>query len=309
MRAHLKHKHPGAGAILSVKSAEEMVEMQGHLEGVNVMVGMLSWDNGPTVSAESLQSIADECRRLDSVGARAEFMAVDNGSRDGSAASMGEVIHRGGTGFLLINDRNMGNSIARNAVIRQGLSRGAGYIAFVDGDIEVVPWSLYAMLKYLVDSNAGCLGANSASCTNVREKVDRDCAYIPESFIKADVRCAWTQYGVFRSDMFLEGIRFEERGPFGGPGWGMEDVDLYVQMKVAGYRCEYFSGMVYLHRDRNSSIPLLERDGVDPQEAYDSRKAYLVNKWMRVKEAQFIRSMDGRVPRKGYATGKSVAKA
>ena len=60
--------------------------------------------------------------------------------------------------------------------------------------------------------------------------------------------------------MFEQGIRCSEEGPFGLPGYGWEDRDLYMQMQQAGIN-QWVAGIntaigKYYHRI-NSSIKLM----------------------------------------------------
>jgi hypothetical protein len=87
---------------------------------------------------------------------------------------------------------------------------------------------------------------------------------------------------MFRREVFAEGVRFDEDGPFGGPGWGFEDNDLAFQMEVRGYRNQRFFGMTYLHRDAQSSIRIMRRLGIDARAAYRCRKQHVVDKWSSV---------------------------
>src|SRR3712207_4249018 len=64
---------------------------------------------------------------------------------------------------------------------------------------------------------------------------------------------AWTQYGLFRREVFAAGVRFDTNAPFDGAGWGFEDNDLAFQLEVKGFANQRFSGMTYLHRNVHSS--------------------------------------------------------
>lgn len=74
-------------------------------------------------------------------------------------------------------------------------------------------------------------------------------------------------------------MRFDESPPFDRPGWGCEDVDLAFQIHARGFYSQVFTGMTYLHRDVNSSIPRLRELGADPRADYDRRRRYVIEKW------------------------------
>src|SRR5262249_54985371 len=135
---------------------------------------------------------------------------------------------------FIYNDQNRGNSVARNQIIAFALQVGADYLLLMDGDIEAVPFSSMAMLRYMESAGRwlGCLGADSAACSSDREWTS-PCLYsVADCRVSSTSQVAWTQYGMFRVRVFEDGVRFDEGGPFGGPGWGFEDNDLAFQMEV-----------------------------------------------------------------------------
>jgi len=89
----------------------------------------------------------------------------DNGSEDGTPSALRDLeaefedipLH------LILNPKNLGSSIARNQIIDYVLAAGADYLLFMDGDIEVVPFSSFSMLRYMENqgSQLGCIGAHS----------------------------------------------------------------------------------------------------------------------------------------------------
>jgi hypothetical protein len=159
------------------------------------------------------------------------------------------------------------------------LECNADYLLFMDGDIEVVPFSSFAMLRYMEHhgDRLGCIGACSAGQTPIRDRASR--AFFSIGKVETTNLVAWTQYGMFRKEIFLDGIRFEEGGPFTGPGWGFEDNDLAFQMEMKGYVNQRFFGMTYLHRDARSSIRIMKELGIDARNLYSKRKQYVIDKW------------------------------
>ncbi|MDQ3745601.1 MAG: hypothetical protein M3444_14580, partial [Acidobacteriota bacterium] len=182
---------------------------------------------------------------------------------------------------FILNPENRGSSVARNQIIDCALEAGADYLLMTDGDIELVPFSSFAMLRYMEDSGhrLGCLGAYMYGQSPLREQTT-PCLYsLAELHLREDSLLAWTQYGIFRREVFEAGVRFDERAPFDGPGWGFEDNDLAFQMVVRGYRIHYFVGINYLHRDLHSSMRLLREGGLDPVSNYESRRRFIIEKW------------------------------
>ena len=114
-----------------------------------VLLALLTW-NTAAPSLESLEAHVREARILRRLGHDARICVVDNGSSDGTAEELRkiegklDVPHR-----FILNPENMGNSRARNQIIDHMLESGTDYLLFVDGDIELVPFSTFVMLRYM----------------------------------------------------------------------------------------------------------------------------------------------------------------
>jgi len=246
-----------------------------------VVLALLTW-NTCAATMDSVYAHAREAGALARAGHNAIVCVCDNGSDDGTREALQAMEPSYGVPHKFIyNDENRGSSAARNQIIEFALQAGADYLLFVDGDIETVPFSTMAMLRHMESSGRwlGCLGADSSLWSSDRNAVSRCLYSVADCRILTTSLVAWTQYGMFRTRMFADGVRFDEAGPFGQPGWGLEDNDLAFQMEVKGYRNEYFGGMTYLHRAIRSSVHNLRRRGVDTSELFARRKQYLVDKW------------------------------
>ena len=89
----------------------------------------------------------------------------DNGSRDDTADAMRALESQFDLPYrLILNPRNLGNSIARNQIIDYMLETDADYLLMMDGDIEIVPFSSFAMVRQMENCGhrLGCIGAHSA---------------------------------------------------------------------------------------------------------------------------------------------------
>jgi glycosyltransferase involved in cell wall biosynthesis len=256
----------------------------GKLAGRKVCLSLLTW-NTRDISRESLAALLAEAERLRREGAEPWIVVCDNGSTDGTREALraaGERLtlpHR-----FVLNDRNRGSSVARNAILDLMLEAGADYLLLMDGDIEIVPGSGVAMLRHLEQSapQVGCLGAHCHGQTRRRELATPYLSNLAATQVSDDrhtLWVAWTQYGFFRRALFEAGVRFDENPPFDRPGWGCEDVDLAFQIHSKGFYNQVFAGMTYLHRDVNSSIPLLRELGLDPRADYNLRRRYVIEKW------------------------------
>lgn len=249
-----------------------------------VLLAMLTW-NTCQVSVESLDALAREARMLRRLGHDAEIIVVDNGSTDGTPEQLRtldaliDVPHR-----FILNPCNIGNSRGRNQMIDHLLAGNGDYLLFTDGDLELVPGSSYAMLRYLegCGRKVGCVGAYSFDFTPDRAKATPALHSLARCAFHASDILAWTQYGMFRREVFADGVRFEDSGPFGEPGHGLEDVDLAWQMGRLGFLNHYFKGIRYLHRNLSSSVGILKAQGLDPFEIYYRRRDFLHRKWSAV---------------------------
>lgn len=252
--------------------------------GKRVVLALLTW-NTRDVSVDSFRAHLREARMLRRLGQQPFLCVCDNGSGDGTAEAIQgladevDLPHK-----LIFNKRNLGNSIARNQIVDYAREVDADYILFVDGDIEVVPFSSFAMLRYLENNGhrLGCIGADSVGQTPFRERATPAFYAIDGARIETTALVAWTQYGLFRVDMFRDGVRFDETEPFNQAGWGFEDNDLAFQMEIKGYLNQRFFGMTYLHRNARSSIRIMREKGIDAASLYARRKQYVIEKWASV---------------------------
>ncbi|HEX8685972.1 MAG TPA: glycosyltransferase, partial [Pyrinomonadaceae bacterium] len=247
-----------------------------------VVLALLTW-NTRDISLEALAALAREAAALERLGQRPFICVCDNGSTDGTQAALGEacgklaVEHR-----LILNPENRGSSVARNQIIDHAVrDRDADYVLFTDGDIELVPFSSFAMLRHMEDAGhiLGCLGAYMYGQSAVRAQTTRTLYSLAGLQTRDEDVVAWTQYGMFRREVFDAGVRFDDAYPFDRGGWGCEDNDLAFQMLVKGYRIRRFDGMTYLHRNMHSSVRILNALGLDPKSSYETRKQYVLEKW------------------------------
>jgi glycosyltransferase involved in cell wall biosynthesis len=263
-----------------IKSAEPMNK--------NIALCYLCW-NTAAVSAEGAVGLIHEAVRLRALGNRVRVIVFDNGSQDATTPAVhSNVIREFDTlpDFLELRTvpNNLGISRARNVMIEHVIypaGFNADYILLLDGDIQVVPLSVYTMARYLnCHPTVGCIGAYSSNWTANPDHSCKMFTEIRESRVRDNIDCAWTQYGLFRASIFRDGgIRFDESGPFGNPGWGFEDDDLCFQMLQQGWLNKYFGDMCYLHRAIRSSWPSIERLGLDMSQVFNERKRYLISKW------------------------------
>ncbi len=262
-------------------------------KSVIITLGYLCW-NTRDISVEGVLALIAEAERLKKLGHIPFIYIVDNGSADGTADAI-RMLPLPSYVRLRCLPENMGISYARNLIIDFSVARGSKYTMFMDGDIEIVPLSSFTMIRYLeCHPDIGVIGAYSAGFSAVRSECAKSLVEIAESRVKKDIKCAWTQYGLFRASLWTKGVRFDESGPFGKPGWGFEDDDLHYQIAEAGFGNRYFAGMVYLHRALHSSWGHLAKTGTDLDNMFKLRKGYLIQKWRsRGLEAGILKMLEG----------------
>lgn len=267
--------HAALGGVFCKGAAPQLPEAK------TVLLSLLAW-NTRDVTVDSVRALVHEARLLQRMGHNAAICVCDNGSTDETVEAVQalepeiDVPYR-----LLVNPHNLGNSVARNQILDVMREIDADYTLFMDGDIEAVPFSSFAMLRYMQNCGRGlgCIGADSAGQTRQRDRVSQAWYAVDPAKIETTNLVAWTQYGLFRREVFDNGVRFDEAPPFDQAGWGFEDNDLAFQIEMKGYRNQRFFGMTYLHRDPRSSVRNMRQEGIDPQRLYLQRQQYVVDKW------------------------------
>ena len=250
-----------------------------------IVLSLLTW-NTRDVSRESARALVEEAQLLRRMSQVPHLCIVDNGSDDGTAEALRELEAELGSRAdfphkFLYNPTNLGNSLARNQIINYMLECGADYLLMMDGDIEIVPFSSFAMFLHMEKSNRqlGCIGADCRRHTPDRAKVSPYLDAIDRAALRKGEDIAWTQYGMFRREVFEHRIRFEESEPFRGGGWGFEDVDLAFQMLEKRYELQHCNSLVYLHRHIRSSVKSLVGRGLDAARLFEARKEWVLRKW------------------------------
>jgi glycosyltransferase involved in cell wall biosynthesis len=137
-----------------------------------IVLALLTW-NTCDVSVDSIAAYVQEAQMLTRLGHEPLICVCDNGSTDGTAERLrGMDAEIGLEHRFIYNSQNLGNSVARNQIIDVALEFGADYVLFMDGDIEIVPFSSFAMMRYMEDSGSrlGCIGPHSGGQTKRREQ-------------------------------------------------------------------------------------------------------------------------------------------
>jgi glycosyltransferase involved in cell wall biosynthesis len=252
--------------------------------GRRILLSLLTW-NTCAVSLDSLRAHVEEARMLRRLGHLPFVCVVDNGSTDGTAEAIEALAPQIDVPFrFIVNPANLGISVGRNQLLHHMRAIDADYWLMLDGDIEIVPFSSLAMLRYMESQGErlGCIGADSGGQSPRRDQATPVLYAIDPARTQTVDLVAWTQYGLFRRAVFDAGVRFDEAGPFSAAGWGFEDNDLAFEMEVRGFVNQRFFGMVYLHRALSSSIRIMREQGIDVEALYQARRQRVVEKWQDV---------------------------
>jgi GT2 family glycosyltransferase len=185
-----------------------------------------------------------------------EIVAVDNGSTDGSVAWLGE--HAPGVRVVRLG-RNTGFACAANRGIA---AAGGGVVALVNTDVELAPdWLEHAL---------AALGDGVASvATKMVDLADPGVLYDAGDFLRRDGVCEqrgrsrrddgrWDRPGevfaacagaaLYRRDAVVAAGGFDER--FFSY---LEDVDLGLRLRLAGWRCAWEPRAVARHAGGGSA--------------------------------------------------------
>lgn len=248
----------------------------------------LSWEMGQ-ITIDGIEALVKEAGRLQHFRrVTPEVYVVDNGSTDGTPGLLKQHLDRWRETCpvrIIFNKENFGNAIGRNQLIDLAIRYGMDHILFTDCDLEVIPHSVGAMVDHLEQyPEVGCIGMWSGGHLKERAYTTRALVCLEEFLLFKDSEqdVAWTQYGLFRMSPFIDGVRFETDGPFGGPGWGLEDNDMRYQLECAGWRTNHMEGAMYLHRNLSSSVRILKSKGFDQAQAFLERMEFQRLKWASV---------------------------
>ena len=250
-----------------------------------VILSILTW-NTKRISVSAVHALVAEKKRLESIGLNVEIVACDNGSTDGTQKALGKF-----DVTCILNEKNMGISVAKNQIIDRALERQADFVFFSDGDIEVVPWSILQMMVWLYKNpTAGCIGPWYDDCTSDHSKMSPHWV----KPIQGTTSMLWAPcgYGLFPCRVF-EKCRFDHNL---GPGWGVEDNDLAAQMCQADMKAHFFRDMCFLHTHAHSAITSLKAAGIDVVLRHKQRVQYLTRKWAHFPEMVAHLNSGGTVP-------------
>ena len=220
---------------------------------------LLNLENGD-IMKESIERLLKE---------GVEVIAIDNNSKDSSREVLksfeGKITYK-------IRRKIAGQSDNRNWMIKQ---THGDYILLLDSDILYHPGSFDYLIKRFDNApeDVKCIGFDPWRYTNMREMEQRDLPSLKEPFSTHGQPIAYTQYGVFKRELFFkDNIWFDENF---GTGYGLEDNDYALQMLEKGYKCVCIP-FLYFHNKHTEHWFNLHQEGTM---RLKERQDYFQQKW------------------------------
>jgi glycosyltransferase involved in cell wall biosynthesis len=189
-------------------------------------------------------------------------------------------------GVSFINRENKGAGAGRNAGIDLW-NNSTPYVLFVDGGILPPIGGVPLLKDYLIrHPETDVISPEVASCftTDEKEATLRVNDSIPEEVFWQ--RCLSSTAYCMTNQRAWDGLRFSEEGPFGEPGWGVDDNDMAFRWDDAGIKHDEFvnqsSGWRLFRKAGGSHNRLFEETGIHPTQygsVYEKRNVKLNQDW------------------------------
>ena len=254
---------------------------------MKIGIGILCWNNFEETK-NLLSFIGEEMNENDNYF----LYIVDNGSSEEQIFFLENFECEKLKKYKFIsNGANLGISISKNMFIEEMVNDKCDLVFMFDNDVIPIKNSFKAMIEYMRENPyVGCLGQHIDYYTTDMNKFLISCKNIDkieDNKIEKNTKSgcgafrAWTHYSVFPINVFERGIRFDESGPFGHPGYGFDDDDLGMQIHKNGYEIHCFKEECF--HSINSSVPQLKKDNILN---YDERKEYFKKKWGDLKNGK-----------------------
>lgn len=207
----------------------------------------------------------------------AEIIVVNNGSIDGTR----QWLDAHGEGLTVVHRENRGAGPGRNA----GLDAAGSYdfVLMLDGGILPLPGSAARMRAYLDERpDADVLGLEIGHMvTDESLAAHAWPGPIASLHTYRNSALSHTGYCLARASAF-QGLRFSEEGPFGEPGWGVDDDEMACQWIEAGIVVHVVTGVPVFRRASGSFQRLFDATGIWPNQygsVYEQRLVLCLQRW------------------------------
>jgi glycosyltransferase involved in cell wall biosynthesis len=156
-----------------------------------------------------------------------------------------------------------------------GMEKARGqYIFYICGDMLPTKGSVRALIEYL-DTHPDISYAGINAWVNEND-LTKELPEFKELGLELGLGNYAYSYAVIRKEMYDNGVRFADKGPFEGAGCGYEEIEFANMMYSKGYKAIMFNNPAYLHERRDGKRSGLEEHGID------ERKSYLKTRWNEV---------------------------
>ncbi len=219
---------------------------------------------------------------LDEVG---KIIVVNNGSLDGTAGWLEQLKDQPRIKF--INRENKGAGPGRNAGLAMWDADPTPYTLMLDGGILPPRGGVAAMKDYLTrHPNVDVISPEVATCftTDEAQATYFMTGGIPDERAFQQSCLSGTAYALVRKHAW-DKARFSEAGPFGEPGWGVDDNELMYHWDDAGvihHDWDEALGVKLLRRQSGSFERLFKETGIWPNQygsVYEKRVVLMFQTW------------------------------
>lgn len=225
---------------------------------------------------DNLPFLQEQIRILSADSLISEIIVVNNGSRDGTR----EWLETQALNVIALHRENRGAGPGRNT----GIDRAGefDYVLLLDGGIRPIIGGVQKMLEFLdARTDVDVLGFDPTDTeTNLDLATTEWLEPITSTY--RNTRLSETAYCLARERAF-DGLRFSEEGPFGEPGWGVDDDEMACQWFVAGIVVHVVCGGIHPYRRASGSFQrLFEETGIWPNQygsVYEKRLVWCQQNW------------------------------
>ena len=226
-------------------------------------------DNLPSLRRQ-LPILLEECGRV---------VVVVNGSQDGTVEWLDSFSD---PALRVVVRENLGAGPGRNAGLAAWDERPTPFTLMLDGGILPLRGGAVAMKRYLLEHlDVDVISPEVATCFTTDEALaDRRMLLIDPEHCFAQRALSSTAYCLCRASAWC--VRFSEDGPFGEPGWGVDDNDMAFRWDTAGVLHYDFQGPLVYRRASGSFARIQKETGFSANgygSVYEKRLVKLEQEW------------------------------
>jgi len=228
---------------------------------------------------DSLKKCLKQCMRevqiMKNAGYKCHLHVDDNGSDSETCKWLIENLNKN---QLTLHSENFGISLVKNFVMRR---YNTDYVFYIDGDIVPISGCVKAFYEYM-EKHPKCgvfafalidKDGNRTDTQNI-DKASKF-ANLNKKITTSD-NFGYSGFALHRKEMHKY-VSWNESGPFAGPGYGYEDMDLGVQiMMLTNYEIHALHEHIFLHFSGSSQKTLTSKIFFD---TYNKRKNEFFKKW------------------------------